>query len=324
MADYILEFAFENLLLTAAKNVRFQKLLNSPVGGFCADIKITKNHFYFIVKGKQFLLLECLFHMLPEQEKKIFAKYLCESIKQLPAPKINAWSGKKDKLKGFTKKFFDDFIKVVEEEDLAPCIGDLALQFSLSDSTVLEFAKKLTNHKDKVQGLYQEANDTLKAKLLKYLPSAAVALSEKNIELREKAKKSLGLIKKVTNYRHEIRKAFRETLKAAFPRGSLKPGETGTFSLGFKRRTVSLSWLPRAYTIQDESKIFFSIRQEVLPYYNFTLSHSCKTTCVKYLEVKEIKVPEIKQAGGSILVVAKTDYQKLVDWIKNDLVAWIN
>lgn len=319
MRDYILEFSFEEL----RKNAPPEKLKIfscTPIVSFCGDIKLTEEQFCDLLKTQNFKMLELIFRGVKDETQKSFVKHFLKNIDLIPK-RLLAWNNKKAQIKAYKHNFFTELLRIAEEKDFEEAVSILLDRFEVPDRAIVSMAKKFKDNSKILQSLYSGASkDSLKAKLLKYMPSAAVALSEKNVELRDKAKQNLGLIKKVTNYKHEIRTAFRKVLEDNF-NGTLEKGQTANLRFTNKSsriRNFGIEWRRQTEigSVYDESNLYFRIF-----YHNKTDSRWSYPRAIQANFFEGHSAIKCLNTWSGNYFVAKTEYKKLIDWINTELVS---
>ena len=177
------------------------------------------------------------------------------------------------------------------------------------------------------------------------MPSAAVGLADKDVEVRTAAKIKLGLEKKIKNidYRNRVRKIFKEGLKKEFSSfGSLQKGHFCQFDFTtspnknykINRVEINMNTEEEEDSSRDRDKLYFNIKvfkvNERYSGYSFRANRTWRT----FEELTELKdnlgldfltVHPPKYGWGSVeLSFKKTNYEKinqllpkLIDWIKN-------
>lgn len=288
---------------------------------FPSEIQITRSGIKNVFEQQRYSLMHEIFKGVG---KAFQPEILKEFYKNLPS------LGTEARYSAFS--FADTLIKISSEEQLAENIKYILPNFKTTKKFILDLAKKFkdSKHSNIVQELYSSTKDAkLKKQLLKYLPTAAVALSEKDYELRERAKKSLGLTKgRNVNYRNRIRQAFKKALEIGLPSGKFRKYDTCTYTLASPIITknskeelldIRISWKDNWAVNTDPNKIYFEIKYRATDTKYWTRGS-------KYIKVEDnlgldFLHVEVDRYGRTYsLAVLKSDWKKLVDWIKKDFI----
>lgn len=296
---------------------------------------ITEEMFQQAVIERRWNVLLAFFNWLEKPGKKVWATYILNYLPDLVKDHKN--KGRKRKIESKLKGgFFDRIIDLGDKSTLESVFNDLIDNFELTGKNKINLAKKLGKSKA-FEIFSKEKEDHVKKRLLKYLPTAAVAISDKNIDLREKAKKELGLIKKLTNHQAQIRNAFREALQERFPKGKLKKG-TCNFIFGDaypELESFNLNWETEwNRSVYDDNHLSFSVEllgkhtphRTLSSWWSSTLKCEVSFTAVMFKE--HFWVETTKGAYYSspelILTIKKENYKLLIQWVKENLCDWID
>lgn len=276
--------------------------------------------------------IESLYFILPEKWKKKVANLLAEKI-------INFRKGMK-KI-GYTygaslsaKLLKEALLEQIDQDTLVQCMPKLnkALEKVPQEFIIAAF-KKLKGINAGQQEIYNGIKkSSLKKQLLPYIPTAAVALSDKSIEIRDKAKRALGLKTKNIDYRSRFKKAVREKLLKDFgEEENLKKRFEGftknkTCELKFKKsilskensfeiRRISMEWeRPSLYgKEQDDNYLYFGISIEFHAKKGKWDYHQIR---YQQLEKKYLKLPscvQINEDFNETFQFRKSDYQIVID-----------
>lgn len=277
---------------------------------FQTEITITKEDLISLFNNPQYynnsLIVE-LFYGINEQYKEKFIEFIFENGKN----------------KVFKRYFIHSLIDYASVELVEKNLEFfISLRRKLPNTLIKKLVLKLKNNPEAISKIYSTiTSSTLKRELIKYIPAPAIALSDKDLELRDLAKKTLGLKKKIINYKQKIKTEIRNIFSNLYPDVEFTPYQTAEFifhtnpkiSTDFK---LIFNWesVYKNSSSFDSNLIYFSIGTRSIEKIN-------SREYPKRFISMELENPIIERRINSsyIYQVHKKDFEKFIDFIKNDL-----
>lgn len=319
MNDLITTISYTDYVKNLRRNGQLSYSTPGLINYFPSQISLTRSAIKDCFNKDQFGLLQELFYGFPSEYRAEFIQEFYNNLTSLVARKFY-WP---------PFSFAESLIKESTNEQLSEHIKLIMKFFRTKKNVLVEIAKKMKDiNSEVVQEIYRTADLSLKKRILPYLSSAAVALSEADIELRNRAKKSLGLDTKVVNYNNRIRSALRKVLEEKFPSGKFRKYATCEFefphglmgkSSGKELGTLSFEWKD-AYVSKEPNKIKFRLDlMYVSPGYSSGYYYARRGQALA-LKLTDFDFSEIaEERGSNSFSINKEHWEKLVKWIKTKL-----